>query len=81
MGTINDENNIPAEDSTGTPVILYQADGHNVPVQVRYKDETFWLTQKAMAELFDVTVPNISYTYKAFTNQANWSENELLKIL
>lgn len=61
MGTINDENNIPAEDSTGTPVILYQADGHNVPVQVRYKDETFWLTQKAMAELFDVTVPNISY--------------------
>ena len=29
-------------------------------VQVLYKDETIWATQKAMAELFDVGVPAIS---------------------
>ena len=29
-------------------------------VSVVFKDETFWLTQKAMAELFDVNVPAVS---------------------
>lgn len=61
MDVINGKSNMPTENSDETPIVLYQADGRNVPVQVRYKDETFWLTQKAMAELFDVTVPNISY--------------------
>ena len=35
-------------------IILYQTDDTNVSVSVFYKDETFWLTQRAMAELFDV---------------------------
>ncbi len=35
-------------------VILYQVDDTNVCVSVAYKDETFWMTQKAMAELFGV---------------------------
>lgn len=41
-------------------IVLYQIDDTNVCVSVVYKDETFWLTQKAMAELFDVNVPAIS---------------------
>lgn len=61
IDVINGKSNMPSENSDETPIVLYQADGRNVPVQVRYKDETFWLAQKAMAELFDVTVPNISY--------------------
>lgn len=35
-------------------IVLYQMEDTNVCVSVFYKDETFWLTQKAMAELFDV---------------------------
>ena len=35
-------------------IILYQTDNANVSVSVFFKDETFWLTQRAMAELFDV---------------------------
>lgn len=35
-------------------IILYQSDGANVPVEVRYMQETFWLTQKEIAQLFDV---------------------------
>jgi len=35
-------------------------DEANVCVDVYYKDETFWLTQKTMAELFDVNIPAIS---------------------
>ncbi len=41
-------------------IVLYQIDDTNVCVSVFFKDETFWLTQKAMAELFDVNVPAIS---------------------
>ena len=35
-------------------IILYQTENSDVVVNVIYKDETFWLTQKAMAELFGV---------------------------
>ncbi|PLS23801.1 virulence RhuM family protein [Bifidobacterium imperatoris] len=41
-------------------IVLYQADGRNVPVQVTYEDETFWMPQKQMAELFAVSVPTIN---------------------
>lgn len=41
-------------------IILYQAGGINVPVEVSYANETFWLTQKAMAELFGVDVRTVS---------------------
>lgn len=35
-------------------VVFYQTENADVVVNVVYKDETFWLTQKAMAALFDV---------------------------
>ena len=33
-------------------IVLYQIDDTNVCVSVYYNDETFWLTTKAMAEVF-----------------------------
>ena len=42
------------DDAAKAEIVLYQSDGSNVPVEVRYLDETFWLTQREMAELFDV---------------------------
>ena len=41
-------------------IILYQSEGANVPVKVWYKDDNLWLPQKAMAELFGVSVQTIS---------------------
>ena len=41
-------------------IILYQDGESNVPVEVRYLGETFWLTQKEMALLFDCSSDNIS---------------------
>jgi hypothetical protein len=40
--------------------LLYTAPDGAVKVQVFYKDETVWLTQKALAELFGVKVPAIN---------------------
>lgn len=35
-------------------IVLYQLEDTNIYVNVIFKDESFWMTQKAMAELFDV---------------------------
>ena len=45
-------------------IVLYQVDDSNVCVSVIFKDETFWLSQRAMAELFDCTTDNISLHLK-----------------
>lgn len=41
-------------------IILYQTEEGNISVSVVFEDETFWMTQKAMGELFDVNTPAIS---------------------
>jgi len=40
--------------------LLYQLPDEDGKIQVVIKDETIWATQKAMAQLFDVGVPDIS---------------------
>lgn len=40
--------------------LIFQIEGKESGVQVLYRDETIWCTQKAMAQLFDVGVPAIS---------------------
>lgn len=47
------------------PILLYQTIDSNINVEVTYIDETFWLTQKAIAQLFGVEKAAIS---KHFSN-------------
>jgi len=51
-------------DSNESRIVLYQTDDGKVTVDVQFEDETFWLTQKAIAELFDTTVANINIHLK-----------------
>jgi hypothetical protein len=41
-------------------ILLYQTDDGKVTIDVRFEGETFWLTQKTLAEPFDTTVANIN---------------------
>ena len=41
-------------------MILYQTEDGKTKVEVRLEDETVWLSQKLMAELFLTSVPNIN---------------------
>ncbi|RXE69967.1 cell filamentation protein Fic [Muribaculaceae bacterium Isolate-001 (NCI)] len=43
-----------------TEFLIFQIEGKEDGVQVVYRDESVWCTQKAMAQLFDVGVPAIS---------------------
>lgn len=56
-------------------IVLYQTDNTNVCVSVCYANETFWLTQKAMAELFGCSSDNISLHLKNI-----YAEKELEEI-
>lgn len=54
--------------------LMYKSADEEVSVNALIKDETIWLTQKSMADLFDVDVPAIS---KHLSNI--YAEGELLK--
>ena len=45
-------------------IILYTTDSGNVTVSVRFEDEDFWMTQKAIAELFETTTANVNIHIK-----------------
>ncbi|MBE9543724.1 MAG: virulence RhuM family protein [Proteobacteria bacterium] len=49
-----------APKESGGEFLLYQAEDGQVKLEVRLEDETVWLTQQMMAELFQTTVPNIN---------------------
>lgn len=59
-------------------VIVYQAENESVSTNVLFKDETFWMTQKDMAKLFDVNVPAIS---KHLKNIFESGELDLLAVI
>ena len=46
-------------------MILYQTEDGRTRVQVRLQDETVWLTQALMAELFEIGVNTVNYHLKA----------------
>ena len=59
-------------------IILYQEDDRNISVDVMYSEETFWLTQKSMAELFDVDVSTINEHLKNIYKTEELEENSTI---
>ena len=45
-------------------LILYQTEDGKTRLEVRLQDETVWLTQKMMADLFQTTIPNVNMHIK-----------------
>jgi hypothetical protein len=66
-------------------IMLYQTDDGKVIVRVRFENETFWLTQKAIAELFDVGIPTIAkhlkniYAEEELERDATISKKEIVQ--
>jgi hypothetical protein len=48
------------DDQNKGEIIVYQSEDGRIKLEVRLQDETVWLTQQLIAELFQSTVPNIS---------------------
>jgi len=56
-------------------IVLYHSDDGLVSVDVFFYDETFWLTQRAMGELFDVESNTISYHLQEIYKSHELEEN------
>lgn len=56
MGTEN--NNIPKNEYNGE-IVIYQSEDGKTKIDVRFENETVWLTQQQMAELFNTSRTNI----------------------
>ena len=55
--------------------LMYNTPEEDVSVNAVVKDETIWLTQKAMAELFDCSTDNISLHLKNIYNDGELNES------
>jgi hypothetical protein len=62
-----------------TEFLLYTAPNGDVKVEVLLNNETLWLTQKRMAELFDVKVPTISEHLKNIYKAEELQENSVVR--
>lgn len=61
--------------------LLYKTAENDVTVKAVVHDETIWLTQKAMAELFGVNVPAISKHLKNIFAEGELDEEVVVSIL
>ncbi|MFZ1559282.1 MAG: virulence RhuM family protein [Saprospiraceae bacterium] len=63
--------------SNKNEIILYETPDGVIKVEVIFQNETFWLTQKAMAELFGCTTDNISLHLKNIFNSNELDQNSV----
>ena len=69
--------------ANGNPsqIVLYEAADGKVTVKVVFARETFWLTQKTMAELFGVNVPAVNKHLKNIFETGELVEGSVVSIL
>ena len=67
---------IPIEDKG--EIVLYQPDD-NVRLEVRLQDDTVWLTQQQMTELFKTTKQNVSLHINNIFREGELTKNSVVK--
>ena len=70
-----------SENKMNNEIILYTSPQGNICIEVVFQDENFWLTQKAMAELFGVEIPAISKHLANIYESSELSQEATLSIL
>ena len=64
---------------SASALILYQSEDGRTRIQCRFEDETIWLTQIQLAELFQTSVPNVNIHLKAIYAEEELSETATIK--
>ena len=72
------ETKLQIRNSTAEFLIFANQAGEN-GIEVRFEDQTIWLTQKLMAELFDVTIPTINEHLKNTFESKELDENSVIR--
>lgn len=64
---------------SGSDLLLYRTEDGCDRIEVRLEDETVWLSQAAIAELFETTVPNVNIHLKNIFSEAELLEEATIK--
>lgn len=48
-------------------------------IEMRYEDENIWMTQKALAKLYDVRIPTINYHIKKILSDSELEKNSVIR--
>ncbi len=62
-----------------TEILIYPAPGGRVRIDVRVQDGTVWLTQRLMAELFQVRVPTVNVHLKRIFRAGELAEEAVIR--
>ena len=70
-----------SEYKPNTEFLLYKTDNGDIKVDVLLQNETIWMPQKNISELFDVNVPAISKHIKNIFESGELDEKLVVSIL
>ncbi len=59
--------------------LIFTGQSGEQSIEARYENETIWLTQKLMAQLFDVTVPTINEHLKNIFSEAELEQDSVIR--
>ena len=77
MERLTVDSNFPEKNNS--QILIYQTEGGKTKIEVRLENETVWLTQKLMAELFQTTKQNISFHIQNIYNESELSPEATVK--
>ena len=75
---MKDEKNLLIRNSTAE-FLTFELQSQQDSIEVRYEDETIWLTQKMMSMLFDVSVPTINEHLRKIYLMGELEENATIR--
>lgn len=68
-----------SENQPGGEILLYQTEDGRTRIECRFEDNTLWLSQALMADLFQTTVPNINLHIKNILSEGELTEVATIK--
>ena len=66
-------------DNSNGDIIIYQVDNGLTKIDVKIQNETVWLSQQQMAELYDTTKQNIGLHIRNIFDENELDENSTVK--
>ena len=67
------------KDNSKSQIIIYKTEDGRIKIDVRFDGDTVWLTQNALAELFQTTKNNISQYVKNIFEEKELNQKATVK--
>ena len=62
-----------------TEIVIYQSEDGHTKVDVRFEDETVWLTQQQLVDLFQTSKSNVSEHIKHIFEEGELEEKQVVR--